>query len=234
VVWWDPKTLSLGKTPSFSIRQQELLEKGGDGVVKKCLSEYRAWSDARAELLDRGAVPSIRFQTATERSRSEIPFPVHVEIIEVAKGARPYGPRFGTLVHSILAAVPLDGGETEIAATSKLQGRVLGANGEEVKAAIIAITAALQHPLMLRARASADKGECYRELPLTLRLDDGTLIEGVADLVFRDDTRWIVVDFKTDQELAGELERYRRQVAIYAKAIGEVHKTESEAILMRV
>jgi len=234
VVWWDPKTLELGKAPSFSIRQQELLEKDGDGVVKKSLAEHQAWADARAELLDRGAVPSIRFQTAMERSRTEIPFTVDVEIIEIAKGARPYGSRFGTLVHSILAAVPLDGREAEIAATSELQGRVLGAKDDEVKAAITAVTGALQHPLMQRARAAAEKGECYREIPVTLRMEEGMLIEGVADMVFRESGRWVVVDFKTDQELANEVDRYRRQVSIYAKTIGEAHKGESVAYLFRV
>ena len=87
---------------------------------------------------------------------------------------------------------------------------------------------------MQRARAAAEKGECYRELPLTLRMEDGKLIEGMADLVFREGSRWIVVDFKTDQELASELERYHRQVSIYAKTIREVHKAESEAFLFRV
>ncbi|HEX8801727.1 MAG TPA: UvrD-helicase domain-containing protein, partial [Terriglobales bacterium] len=45
VVWWDPRTLELGKTPSFSIRQLELLEKGGDEIVEDRLGEYRAWHD---------------------------------------------------------------------------------------------------------------------------------------------------------------------------------------------
>jgi ATP-dependent helicase/nuclease subunit A len=84
VVWWDPKTHELGKAPSFSIRQQELLEKGGDDVVKKQLSDYRQRCEARAELLSRGAVPTIRFQTATDRSKAEIPFTVDVQVMEIA------------------------------------------------------------------------------------------------------------------------------------------------------
>lgn len=117
---------------------------------------------------------------------------------------------------------------------AELQGRILGATDEEVKAAIVAVKAALQHPLMQRARVAAEKGACYRELPLTLRMEDGTLIEGVADLVFRESDRWIVVDFKTDQELRAELERYRRQVSIYAKTISEAHKSDIAAFLLRV
>jgi ATP-dependent helicase/nuclease subunit A len=234
VVWWDPRTLELGKAPSFSIRQQELLEKGNDEVVTKRLADYRQWSEGRAELLSRGAVPSLGFQTATERSKVEIPFAGEVEIVEIAKEERPYGPRFGTLVHGVLASVPLDGGAAKISATAALQARILGAKEEEVRAAIAAVSAALQHPLMRRAKAAAGRGECSRELPLTLRMEEGTLIEGVADLVFREGDRWMVVDFKTDQELAKELERYRRQVSIYARTIGEVHHAESAAFLFRV
>lgn len=234
VVWWDPKTLELGKAPSFSIRQQELLEDGGDDVVKRRLAEYRGWSEARAELLSRGAVPTIQVQTATDRSKADIPFTVDVELAAIARESRPFGPRFGTLVHSILSSVPLDGGEAEVSATAELQARIFGAKDEETKAAIVTVTAALQHPLMQRARAAAANGDCHRELPLTLRMEDGTLIEGVADLVFREDDRWIVVDFKTDQELASGLDRYRRQVSIYAKAISEVRKAEAVGFLLSV
>jgi len=234
VVWWDPNTLELGKAPSFSIRQQELLEKGDDHVVQKCLSDYAAWRDTRQKLLDRGAIPTRRFERATDRSKSEIPFALDVQIVELAKEDRPYGPRFGSLVHGILAAVPLDGTEQDLLAAAELQGRILGAREDEVGAAILAVTAALEHPLLQQARASSAKGNCYRELPLTLQMEDGLLIEGIADLVFREEGRWTVVDFKTDQEVKSDLERYRRQVSIYAQTISEVHKQPCAAFLLRV
>ena len=40
VVWWDPIALELGKAPSFSIRQRELLEKVNDEFVQKSLLDY--------------------------------------------------------------------------------------------------------------------------------------------------------------------------------------------------
>jgi ATP-dependent exoDNAse (exonuclease V) beta subunit len=234
VVWWDPKTLELGKAPSFSIRQQELLEKASDRVVQQRLAEYHAWRDARQNLIERGSVPSLHFQTATDRAKSELALDVEVEVIEIAKETRPYGPRFGSLVHATLASVPLEFGNADVSAVAELQGRVLGASEEEVKAAIDAVAAALRHPLMQRAQAAALKGECERELPLTLRMEDGVLVEGIADLVFREGESWVVVDFKTDKELASALERYRRQVAIYATAIREANNARSEAFLLRV
>jgi ATP-dependent helicase/nuclease subunit A len=116
----------------------------------------------------------------------------------------------------------------------ELHGRILGAKANEINAAVVAVTAALQHPLMHRAKTAAEKGDCHRDLPLTMRMEDGTLIEGVADLVFREDDRWIVVDFKTDRELASGLERYRRQVSLYAKTISEVRDAETAAFLLSV
>lgn len=234
VVWWDPNALELGKAPSFSIRQRELLERGNDEFVQQRLSDYSAWKDARLMLLNAGSTPTLRFRTATDRSKSDVPFSLEVEVVELAKGERPFGPRFGTLVHSILATIPLDGDEDYVAATAELQGRIIGAPSEEVRAAAVAVNGALRHPLMQRARVSAGAGKCFRELPLTLRMDDGLLVEGVADLVFKEQTTWVVVDFKTDQQIKGDLERYRRQVSIYAKTVSEIYGQACAAFLMRV
>jgi ATP-dependent exoDNAse (exonuclease V) beta subunit len=56
-----------------------------------------------------------------------------------------------------------------------------------------------------------------------LELDDGTLIEGVVDLAFREDTAefagWTVVDFKTDREFAVSSGRYMSQVRVYSEAV---------------
>jgi len=71
-------------------------------------------------------------------------------------------------------------------------------------------------------------------LPLTLRMSDGLLVEGIADLVFRESDEWIVVDFKTDQELAAELPAYRRQISIYASTVGKAKNTYTSAFLLRV
>jgi ATP-dependent exoDNAse (exonuclease V) beta subunit len=81
---------------------------------------------------------------------------------------------------------------------------------------------------------AADAGKCFRELPLTLKMDDRLLVEGAADLVFKEDIRWVVVDFKTDQQINGDLERYRKQVSLYAKSVGDIHGQECAAFLLRI
>ena len=102
-------------------------------------------------------------------------------------------------------------------------------------AAAAAATAVLAHPWIDRARRSA---EVRRETAVTLVQDDGTLIEGVIDLAFReprgDAFVWTVVDFKTDVELEGRLDEYRRQVALYARAIADATGRPARAVLLRV
>ena len=44
----------------------------------------------------------------------------------------------------------------------------------------------------------------------------------------------VVVDFKTDRELDGALERYQKQVSLYATAIGQAVGLPTQAFLMRV
>jgi ATP-dependent exoDNAse (exonuclease V) beta subunit len=157
-----------------------------------------------------------------------------VEIIKISTGNRPAGPRFGTLVHAVLAAIPLDATPEGIRLSAELQGRIFGATSQEVDAAITTITNALQHPLMKRARVALASGRCHREMPLILKDVEGMLVEGIADLVFQENHLWFVVDFKTDQELASELGRYRRQVGIYAATIAKVTGSSTAAFLLRV
>lgn len=240
VVWWDPHALRLGVEAHFGIRQEQLLSKEvSDATVEEDLHRYRAWRQGRARALEHAAGPSLVVETATGRAaaaaaagrgRRDEP---DVTVIELERPAvRPSGARFGSLVHAALATVPLDepaaAGETAV-----LHGRLLGATDAEVAAAASAVTAALRHPLLERARAALARGECRREAPIAA-LDDGTLVEGVVDLAFRESGQWTVVDFKTDRELDEALDVYRRQVALYAALVARATGERATPVLMRV
>ena len=69
-----------------------------------------------------------------------------------------------------------------------------------------------------------------------MQLEDGTLMEGKVDLAFMDDAieGWVVVDFKTDFEIAGKLEEYRNQVRLYAEAISRATASRASGILLRL
>jgi ATP-dependent helicase/nuclease subunit A len=113
-------------------------------------------------------------------------------------------------------------------------GRILGAEPTEVAAARDAVAETLRHPVLEAARKAVDARQCYRETPVPLRLDSGVIVEGNVDLAFRDAEGFVVVDFKTDRELDGALERYERQVSLYAEAIARSTGLATRAVLMRV
>jgi ATP-dependent exoDNAse (exonuclease V) beta subunit len=159
--------------------------------------------------------------------------PEQIEIADVTRRRdRPYGARFGSLVHAVLALVPLDATDAAVRTIAGTQGRILGASESEIEGATDAAVAVLEHPLMQRARAAHASGCLRRELPVAHVVDDGTLIEGTVDLLIDDADGVVVVDFKTDRDLEEDLERYRRQVAFYCEALSRgLRRTTSGAIL---
>lgn len=167
-----------------------------------------------------------------EDSRLE---PRNVELVELpVEAGRPAGPRFGALVHAALSLVPLEAGQVEIEEVARLEARILGADEAELAAAIRAVKAVLEHPILERAREAAARGQCRRETPVAWRQPDGALLEGVIDLAFPEESGWIVLDFKTDRDIARDLDRYRTQVAIYARAIAAATGAEARGVLLRV
>jgi ATP-dependent exoDNAse (exonuclease V) beta subunit len=66
-----------------------------------------------------------------------------------------------------------------------------------------------------------------------LRLDDGRLVEGVVDLVFREDTPefagWTVVDFKTDRDFKVSSAQYTAQINLYTKQLVQRLAPQREA-----
>ena len=185
-------------------------------------------------------MPSIRLLTATEAAASEpgdagqeLSAPgVIVEHVAVdADRARPAGRRFGSLVHAVLADVPLNG-PAMAGQLAAAHGRLLAATAEEVSAAERLVMRVLQHPLLAQAADAAAAGRCVRETAVTLRAEDGALIEGTVDLAFDSGGEQVVVDFKTDAPDGERLARYQRQIALYARAIQQVSGLPVRAVLM--
>jgi ATP-dependent helicase/nuclease subunit A len=239
VVWWDPASLKLDTRETMGLRQSRLLEADKSAVRseagKRAHQQWRATHDA---IVAAGQAPSIRLTIATELAssarRPELAETAEVQIIELQRTVeRPHGPRFGTLVHATLARVALDADDNEIAATVDFFARTLGASDVEVAAAVAAVRGVLASKVMAAARTSA---QVQRETTLALVLDDGTLAEGVADLVFTEPSggtrQWVVVDFKTDMDIAGREAEYRTQLALYLRAIRQATGDTARAILL--
>ena len=158
-----------------------------------------------------------------------------VEIVTISRAAeRPSGRRFGTLVHAVLASVPLACDFAVIQDLAAIHGRILGATAPEIESAADCVRTALAHPIFDRAREAAAQGRCRREVPVVW--DDGQrgLSEGVVDLAFEEDGAWTVIDFKTDEEFRQHEPVYRRQIAMYASAVHAATGARVSALLMRV
>jgi ATP-dependent exoDNAse (exonuclease V) beta subunit len=239
VVWWDPRVLTLDVEPQFGIPRQDLIEDPGPEVLAIDRLSYRQWEESREETRERGSRPSFAVQTVTEWSRRPADdgalFEGDVMLVDVDSDIpRPAGRRFGTLVHAVLAMVPLDAGIEAIGEVAALESRILGAPPEETAAAALLTAAALAHPLLGRAREAWRQGRCRRETPITSLEPDGTMLEGVLDLAFEEAEGWTVVDFKTQTELAGSLAAYRRQVLAYASVVTRTTGRPATAVLLRL
>src|SRR5579864_3385814 len=146
-VWWDPHTLNLTPPANLGLRQEEILTADASEKESASLIAYRAWQQKRNQFTASAQVKQFDIFTATETSESPKDFEVEVIIHSLDKPAgRPVGPRFGTLVHTILR----DADESTVAALAKVHGRLLGATPEEIEHAIQAARAALSHPLLAK------------------------------------------------------------------------------------
>jgi ATP-dependent helicase/nuclease subunit A len=238
VVWWDPRDLKLGAEPPLGIRRSELIVKDvAPQTVEAGLENYVTWRSGRDAAVTVGARPSIAAQTVTQWAQAvaseDDPQLPHVEIIEVPRAPdRPSGRRFGTLVHAVLGTVSLDGDLDLIQRLAELHGRTLGATDQEVESAAEVVQTVLALPILQRAREAAKTDRCRREAPVVW-CDGDRLIEGVVDLAFEEGSRWTLVDFKTDEEFRAGAP-YRRQVGLYALALGKVCSTSVSAFLARI
>lgn len=253
VVWWDPAMLAIDVEETVGLRQQKLLEADESGATsERGVRAHAAWRASRARVRADAGQPTMRVATATAWAATcaepAAPPPACHEVAALAAGvtvervaaragsARPHGASFGVLVHAVLAVVDLDADADAIVAATALQARLFGAHPDERAAASGTVRDALAHPLLRRAAAAARAGRCRREVALALTLEDGTLIEGVADLVFRDETSapWTIVDFKTDRDLDGPLSAYRWQLGAYAHAVARATGEPTTAVVLGV
>ena len=250
LVWWSPEpaVLSLGAQAPFGLRRDDLIVKDvAPAVLRRGLDTYHAWKTGREDAIAAAQRPSINVMTATAAAATEALVPIGNDIdvatfaeakatfAEATAPKRPGGQRFGSLVHALIADMPLDVPDARtIARLASAHGRVLGADAVEIAAAEAIVVRMLKHPVLQAAARANRDGRCYREMPVTWRTDAGAIIEGFVDLAYADESGFVVVDFKTDRELDGAVERYQRQVRIYAAAIAAATGRPTRAVLMRV
>ncbi len=254
VVWWDPGALTLGVKPAMGVRRDDLIVKDvARNVVADGRTKYDTWKLARIRARDKGSAPAMRVQTVREHAAiAEQPLQgradrdpqgdaggpgrLALQTVTIAGDrVRPSGAAFGTLVHAVLARAPFDAARDVLDDIAAAEARLLAADEADASAAAAAVERVFRHELLQRARQAEGRGRCRRETPVTLTLDDGTLVEGVVDLAFEEDGVWTVIDYKTDREIQAEGEgQYLRQLAIYASAIARATQQPAGGILLRI
>lgn len=245
VVWWDPNVLDLGRESDAGQRQQRILEADEGGAAALASKDaHDAWQKRRRSTLARGSVESVVVHTPTELAAAAVAGP-NVNAVAVAmahtdaeRTTRPHGKRFGTLVHGLLAEAAFDADRGALERLARALGRRENAPPTEIEAAVEAAALALAHPLLRRAALALARGECRREAPIVLRLDDGAVVDGVCDLAFRESSpsgpSWTVVDFKTDVDLGALVVGYEAQLRLYARAIEAATGEPATGVLLSV
>jgi len=245
VVWWDPLLLDTAADVALGLRRDDLISKDANPIdVAADRARYDEWKERRAAVQAQGSAPSMIVTTPTQMKELadpgiRIPDPgIAVEDAAV-KSPRPSGKRFGTLVHALLASVPLAATPGEVAELSALHAKLLGANDEEQAAARVMVVNVLKHPRLADARAAEQAGRpVWREAPVSLRLDDGRgtpeIVDGQIDLAYETDAGWMVIDFKTDIEIATAQDAYVRQVSIYLDAVRRATGQPASGLILRI
>lgn len=243
VVWWDPLLLEASGDVALGLRRDDLISKDANPLdVAADRARYDEWRERRAAVQAQGSAPSMIVTTPTQLKESgDAGRPVADVVVEdaSAKSPRPSGKRFGTLVHALLASVPLTATASEVAELSALHAKLLGATDEEQAAARVIVVAVLKHPRLAEARAAEQAGRhVWREAPVSLRLDDGTgtpqIVDGQIDLAYETDTGWMVIDFKTDIEIATAQDAYVRQVSTYLDAVSRATGQPATGLILKI
>jgi ATP-dependent exoDNAse (exonuclease V) beta subunit len=222
VVWFDPAVLSLHAARTDGVENEDVL-KGTPEQAAEGLRLYQQWRERRAARIERGSVPSFRTSTAETLGRAAgAPVAVETITLPVAPG-RPGGRKFGRLVHDILQHAGL---AEDVESLAVIWGRRHGAGESERTAAVEVVRAALAHDA-LAVPAGARR---YRELPVMVRLEDGTLVDGRIDFAWSDGASWTVIDYKTDRRE----KRNVAQVQLYALALQRATGLPVRGIVLEV
>ena len=138
---------------------------------------------------------------------------------------------FGTLVHAILRDVPVKASLEEIRALAAVHARITSADAAETTAAAACASAVLKHKVW---RAASSAAAMHREMPVTMHLAGGRVLEGVLDLAYKDTGGWVVVDYKTDADLEVNRDVYVRQLRWYLHTLAMATGEPVRGILLQV
>jgi len=178
--------------------------------VRQLTDRRREWQESRSTLLTRAAKPVDRVSPSKLATESES------RDDEVAGSEREKAMDFGSAVHDALEIVDLQATAAQQREQVEQFIAQTGLNDRDRHRAVELVSNALGSDLLARARRA---DQVYRELPFTHVVGEG-LMEGKIDLLFCENGRWVLVDYKTDARI--EVARYARQLQAYEAALHQV------------
>ena len=235
----EPRETTLPDWPSirsaWQARRDEALERGTIDVVALAPSDHEDEQARDEEKVEREQAVQPDDQSAGGAD---------VEPREGADGsaddgirgfipnakARAAGMRRGSAIHRALSLADFADPDESIRRARRVAGEFPDLDPNDLLADFSNV---LSSELTRRA-AAADR--YFLEMPLVSAQQTGdrtTIIEGIADLAFREAGGWVVVDFKSDRSRSDQLDaQYRRQVRDYARMLRDCGEPVSEAWLL--
>ncbi|MDE2794018.1 MAG: UvrD-helicase domain-containing protein [Gemmatimonadota bacterium] len=237
-----------GKSP-WGVLEEWVVGRGGEGGVARVVelpredppvpdvldagTDMAGALEAMVAAAERTRVATYRLETVTGRVRgaggvvAAPPDPsIHVEdFAEPTLRPTSGGFEWGSVVHAVLAAVgegmrgePL----AQLARDLLIEfERPVDSTGAPTELqALVALVDAVRGSAVWRRAMESD--ERYTEVPFAVNFGgEREVLEGVIDLVFRENGHWVVADYKTDSGEDPEFEervgRYRAQVDLYGE-----------------
>jgi len=214
-----------------------------DDAVTRLLAELSAWDpgDAKERLsfVPGSAAQAVRKTTVSAVLRDEkraADDEVHQRDVEIMRLPRfmteqaMTGAQVGTAFHRAMCMIDLAAlrGAVSIEAAIRSELDRLLALGVLTDAEYRALPAHMlvrffASPVGVRMLAS---DAVQREWAFTYRREtaDGQaqLVQGVIDCCFMENGKWVLVDYKTDRDAKGAIERHRGQLDIYADALERI------------
>ncbi|NLA10767.1 MAG: UvrD-helicase domain-containing protein [Firmicutes bacterium] len=196
-------------------------EEDGTALAEKLVGERRLWFDELAGTIRSAAVPGPYSSAgglaghAAEEAAGSAAAALYGDGAAVVQTG---GIAFGSAFHDIMERIELrDPSPGQLAGLADRAAKHWGSGAPAELVRLVQST--LEHPLLVRAGQAA---LLLRELPFIYEFDD-LLVEGIIDLLFREEEGLVIVDYKTD---VGEPERrwegYQRQGAVYGLAMAAI------------
>ena len=213
---YDTNKLELEPGETAPFRSPLKPEMEGGKASRLLLSQRTKWKESQEDLKKRAemgrpittATEQVKIQEEVERDDEWVVSPV-------TKGE---GAIFGKLVHRLFER--LDWSQPDLLEDlAQIEGKGIGASGKMMKKAMEMVREALKSQLLQRCIKS---GRYQKEVPFSFK-SNGTIFEGVMDVVFKEGDGLTVLDFKTDlvekNDLNSKIEHYKPQAKVYSDAI---------------